>query len=69
MTKKGLTLDEKRAMIQALFKGKEVVPEEAKPAPVSEQVDEEEEAERLHVKRKQRYKRQQQGRLRPRGRR
>lgn len=74
MSKKGLTLDEKRAMIKALFNSRnqtEEVAAEVKQehAPKEEQIDEEEEAERVHVKRKARYKKQQQGRIRPRGRR
>lgn len=70
--KKGLTLDERREMIKALFKSRNQPVEEfveEQVAPVEEQLDEEEEAEREHVKRKQRYKKKQEGRLRPRGRR
>jgi hypothetical protein len=70
---KGLTLDERRAMILAMFKDskapKEAVTEKQELAPVEEQVDEEEELEREHVKRKQRHKKKQQGKIRPRGRR
>lgn len=71
MSKKGLTLEEKREMIRALFKSKDQTVEETvdAEAPRESELDEEEEAERTLVKRKNRYKKQQQGRLRPRGRR
>ena len=74
---KGLTLDERRAMILAMFKGSKqqaAAPEHKEQykqelAPIEEQVDDEEELEREHVKRKQRHKKKQQGKIRPRGRR
>ena len=77
MAKKGLTLEEKRAMIQALFNSRnqpvedvsEAPKEQVKAAPKAEQNDEEEEVEKEYLKKKNRYKKQQQGRLRPRGRR
>lgn len=69
MAKKGLTLDEKRAMITALFKGRnteeEVVVE--KRADIPPEIDEEEVIEKIHVKRKARHKKSQEGRIRPRG--
>lgn len=71
---KGLTLDERRAMILAMFKdGKKQAAESTEVhkkeiAHGEEQIDEEEELEREHVKRKQRHKKKQQGKIRPRGR-
>lgn len=76
MAKKGLTLDEKRAMIKALFNSRnepvevaEVKVDKVEQAPVEEQIDEGEEAERLHVKRKRRHKDRNPGRMNRRGRR
>lgn len=70
MSKKGLTLDEKRSMILSLFKNKNVpAQEEVVVVQPEEVVDEEEELEKEYVKRKARHKKKQQGRIRPRGRR
>jgi hypothetical protein len=67
---KGLTLDERRAMILAMFKDskkpKGAVVEEQELAPVEEQEEDEEELEREYTKRKHRHKKKQQGKIRPR---
>lgn len=73
MAKKGLTLDEKRAMIKALFNSRNQ-PEEpiADPVPAKAPkravLDEDEVLEREMVKRKARDKKKKSGHLRPRGR-
>lgn len=73
MAKKGLTLDEKRAMIKALFNSRNAPEEEvvvdptpAKP-PKRAILDEDEVLERELVKRKARDKKRKSGYLRPRG--
>lgn len=68
MTKKGLSLDEKRQMVLSLFKARNKPPdEEVVEVAIDKELDEEEELERKHVKQKNRHKKKQEGRIRPRG--
>ena len=70
MAKKGLTLDEKREMIKALFRNKDapIIEEEViQKAPRRTELDEDEVLEKELVRRKARDKKKREGRKQPRG--